>query len=196
MSVWKIDFEDGSDSIDFANLRKVFANYRKAVLRLARKNLTTLNKISSGNLYNSLTIKTNKDGYVISWEADGTDYLNYIDLGVQGAKNNIKAPESPFKFGSGTGPQGALVPAIDKWVVQKPIKEARDSKGRFISRKQLVRSIARSVYLNGLETTYFVSDPLYNLWQRYEKQATDAITEDLTNHLMEKNLELKLEIKL
>ena len=74
--------------------------------------------------------------------------------------NNKKAPQSPFKFGSGTGPKGKLIPAIDKWVVVKPIKDARDAKGRFIPRKSLVRAISTNIYKYGIEPTPFIRPPM------------------------------------
>jgi hypothetical protein len=164
----------------------VFNNYRRAVVRAARANLKKLGKNASGKLSKSLRVKVKQQDYIIEWYPDGLPYWQFVDYGVQGAQTNYKAPESPFRFGSGTGQKGRLVPAIDKWVVIKPIPDARDEKGKFVPRKELVRRIARAVYLHGLETTYFFTDPMYNLWKRYELQFEDAMYRDLDGTIGDK----------
>ena len=188
MSTWKVEYEiDGVWSkIRLEETEQVFSNYRRAVVRAARSNLRKLGKNASGRLSKSLSVAVRKEDYLFEWYPDGLPYWQFVDYGVQGAKSNLKAPESPFKFGTGTGPKGKLVPAIDKWVVVKPIPDARDEKGKFIPRKDMVRSIARSVYLNGLETTYFFTDPIFNLWKRYELQFEDAMFVDVDAALSEK----------
>lgn len=177
MSVWVLEI--GDDEVDLAKTEKAFRNYRRAVVRAARRNLKQLDKNASGKLSSSLRIVTENEDGELKWSPKGTPYLEFVDLGVQGARSNRKAPESPFKFGSGTGQKGKLVPAIDRWVVVKPVEAGRDEKGRFVERKELVRRIARFVYLNGLETTNFISDPFVQLWKRYEEQFADAMYQDI-----------------
>lgn len=188
MSTWKVEYEiDGVWSkVKLEESESVFSNYRRAVVRAARSNLRKLGKNASGRLSKSLNVKVVRKDYLIEWMPNGLPYWQFVDYGVQGAKYNFKAPESPFKFGTGTGPKGKLVPAIDKWVVVKPIPDARDEKGKFIPRKDLVRSIARSVYLNGLETTYFFTDPMVTLWQRYQLRFEDAMYVDLEKAITDK----------
>lgn len=178
---WKVEYEiDGKWSkVRLEETMGVFSNYRRAVVRAARANLRKKGKNASGKLSKSLRVAVKKQDYLLEWYPDGLPYWKYVDFGVQGAQTNFKAPESPFKFGTGSGPKGKLVPAIDKWVVVKPIPEARDEKGKFIPRKEQVRSIARAVYLHGLETTYFFADPMFNLFARYELALEDALYVDL-----------------
>jgi hypothetical protein len=188
MGGWKVEYEiDGVWSkIRLEEAEGVFNNYRRAVVRAARANLKKLGKNASGKLSKSLRVKVKQQDYIIEWYPDGLPYWQFVDYGVQGAQTNYKAPESPFRFGSGTGQKGRLVPAIDKWVVIKPIPDARDEKGKFVPRKELVRRIARAVYLHGLETTYFFTDPMYNLWKRYELQFEDAMYRDLDGTIGDK----------
>jgi len=188
MAGWKVEYEvDGVWSkVRLDQAERIFKNYRRAVVRAAQANLKRLGKNATGNLSKSLQVGVKQQDYLIEWYPDGLPYWQYVDYGVQGALTNYKAPESPFKFGSGTGPKGRLVPSIDKWVVVKPIPEARDEKGKFIPRKELVRRIARAVYLHGLETTYFFTDPMYNLWKRYELQFEDAMYEDIDSAIGDK----------
>lgn len=185
---WKVEYEiDGKWSkVRLEETMGVFGNYRRAVIRAARANLKKKGKNASGKLSKSLRIGITKQDYLFEWYPDGLPYWKYVDFGVQGAKTNLKAPDSPFKFGTGSGPKGKLVPAIDRWVVVKPIPEVRDEKGRFIPRKDQVRSIARAVYLHGLETTYFFTDPMFKLFTRYELAMEDALFVDLDNALDDK----------
>ena len=181
MSSWKVEYEiDGVWSkVALEESEKIFTNYRRAVVRAARANLKRLGKNASGKLSKSLNIGVDRQDYLLNWYPNGLSYWQFVDYGVQGALTNYKAPESPFKFGTGSGPKGKLIPAIDKWVVVKPIPEARDETGKFIPRKEMVRRISRAVYLHGLETTYFFTDPMVKLWSRYELQFEDAMYLDL-----------------
>jgi hypothetical protein len=193
MSTWKVEYEiDGEWSkVSLQESEGVFSNYRRAVVRAARANLKRLGKNASGRLSRSLNVKVVRQDYLIEWSPNGLPYWQFVDYGVKGAKYALRAPDSPFQFGTGTGPKGKLIPAIDKWVVVKPIPDARDQQGRFIPRKELVRNIARSVYLNGLETTNFFTDPMVNLWERYQLAFEDAMYQDL-----EKALEGKIPAEL
>lgn len=172
--------------IELQESQRVFNNYRKAVIRAARSNLKKEGKIASGRLYKNIRLSITASEHIVNIQPfmKGADYWQYVDQGVQGAKSNVLAPDSPFKFGSGTGPKGKLVPAIDKWTIVKPIKEVRDERGRFIPRKRLVRMIARSVYLKGLRPTYFISDPFEKLIDRYLDKLGEAFAEDVNRDLM------------
>jgi hypothetical protein len=76
--------------------------------------------------------------------------------------------------------------AIDRWIVRKPLKEARQN-GKFISRKSLAFLIQRAIYQRGLTRTQFFTRPFT---QQFNKQ-TDKIVEAFAD-----DLELALEQKL
>jgi len=177
---------DETVEVKYEQLQRVFNNFRRAVISKARKILKKEDKVATGRLYKSITLKAEMKDHVISFNpfTKGADYWKYVDQGVQGAKNNFKAPDSPFKFGSGTGPKGKLVPAIDRWTIAKPIPEVRDERGRFIPRKELVRRIARSVYMYGLRPTNFITDPLEQMYKKYSDDMQQAISDDLEPHVV------------
>lgn len=179
MGVIKIEWN--GEEYKLEALDKEVNKFKRAVVRAARLNLSKLGKNATGNLSKRITVKVEVSEFniAITPDAGKSTYWDFVDQGVQGVKTNRKAPESPFKFGTETGPKGKLVPAIDRWTVVKPVMEVRDAKGRFIPRKRLVRMIARNVYLHGLETTNFVSEPLMAQWAKREKDMMAALADDI-----------------
>lgn len=177
----KIEFEFEKETYRMFNLEKVMDLYAKAVRRAAQANLRKQDKNATGTLSRTIKLhyEVKKYDVLIYPVTKAAPYWEYVDLGVQGFLTNRKAPDSPFKFGTGTGPKGKLVPAIDRWTIVKPVMDVRDAKGKFIPRKSLVRMIARSVYLHGLKTTHFISDPMSTKWDNYADRITEALAKDL-----------------
>lgn len=158
------------------------------VISESKQNLQKENKV--GELSNSLRYKINdtSDGFEVLFL--GTDYGSFVDQGVQGANPNKlprnskwfgvnKAPTSKFRFGSGTGQKGGLRGAIDKWVVSKPIMSARNKKGQFIPRKSLTFLISRSIYLSGIKTTNFFTNPFNKMKTNLIKELNFAFAKDI-----------------
>jgi hypothetical protein len=176
---------------DYKAALQVFA---KSVIKQAKTNLTQKKKNVSKRLYNSLDfeIKVDDNGngkLVFLME----DYGFFQDQGVRGKdpsriKNGIqKAPNSPYKFGSGTG-KGSMRKGLDKWIVQKGIAP-RDKQGRFVSRDTLKFLIARSIYFQGIEPSYFFTKPYQNLLRKlpsdlataYGKVTADQFLKEIKN---------------
>ena len=68
---------------------------------------------------------------------------------------------------------------IDRWIVSKPLKEARDKSGRFIARKSLAFLIQRSIFQRGLERTQFFSKPFTKQLNKETEKITKAFADDL-----------------
>tara|TARA_R110002110_G_scaffold280407_6_gene495104 strand:+ start:278 stop:883 length:606 start_codon:yes stop_codon:yes gene_type:complete len=192
-----IEFGGKLHKLELYRTQKQFDKYAKAVIKRARSILDEEGKNASGNLRKSMNYEyaTNKKQFSLTFTFDGADYWDIVEQGVQGAVNNKKAPNSPFKFGSGNGPKGKLIPAIDKWVVVKPIKDARDAKGRFIPRKKLVRAISSNIYKYGIQPTPFIRPPMRILFDRHKDKIAAAFASDVY-HFFNKNLPLKFNIEL
>ena len=114
------------------------------------------------------------------------DYWDFVDEGVRGSggfkgSGKMRGQGSPFKFKGKNIKKGV----IDRWIVYKPLKEARDKQGRFIPRKSMAFLIGRAIAQRGLTRTQFFSKPLT---QQLKKQS-DAIVEAFGNDV-EKQLEL------
>ena len=141
-------------------------------------------KTTSGNkLYNDFDylVTATKSSVTLEFEFGGAeDYWQFVDEGVRGAggfkgSGKMRGQGSPFKFSNKMPPRGA----IDRWIVGKPLRAARDKSGRFISRKSLAFLIQRSIFQRGLERTQFFSKPFT---EQLEKQ-TETITKAFANDL-------------
>ena len=153
---------------------------------LKRKRKTT----SQNKLYNDfdyiVTKRTNNVTLEFEFGA-AEDYWQFVDEGVKGAggykgSGKMRGEGSPFKFQSKMPPRGV----IDRWIVSKPLKAARDKKGRFITRKSLAFLIQRSIYQRGLERTQFFTRPFTTQLKKQTNKILKAFAEDLEISLEEK----------
>jgi len=136
------------------HVKRVFDIFGQKTVETARGILNALGKNTSGNLSDSLGYHLDvKDGK-LDLRFLGAPYTRIVDEGIKGSKSSAKAPKSPFSYRTKQPPSGV----IDKWVVRKGIKSARDERGRFIPRKSLVFLMARSIKLYGIKPTNFFSD--------------------------------------
>jgi hypothetical protein len=152
---------------------------------LKRKKKTT----SQNTLYKGFDymVKGGDSRIELIFEFGGAeDYWDFVDEGVRGSggfkgSGKMRGQGSPFKFKGKNIKKGV----IDRWIVYKPLKEARDKQGRFIPRKSMAFLIGRAIAQRGLTRTQFFSKPLT---QQLKKQS-DAIVEAFGNDV-EKQLEL------
>ena len=146
---------------------------------LKRKKKTT----SPNTLFNDFDylVTASKDSVTLEFEFGGAeDYWQFVDEGVRGAggfkgSGRARGQNSPFKYSTKMPPRRF----IDKWIVSKPLKAARDKSGRFIARKSLAFLIQRSIFQRGLERTQFFTKPLT---QQLKKQ-TDNIVKSFADDM-------------
>jgi hypothetical protein len=126
------------------------------VVSKARTNLAIKGKNSTGNLSRSISgnYKVSANSFELSFSME--DYGTFQDLGVKGARSSNKAPNSPYKFGTGTAPKGMFKTAINAWVIRKGI--APRTNGKFASRSQMLFNIRRSIFNTGLRPSLFFTD--------------------------------------
>ena len=148
--------------VEKERIQKALDRFAKHVTTQAKRNLTQKDHNDTKKLYNSIKsevkVMPNSIGLYFTMEEHGL----YQDLGVKGKRSSAKAPESPFKFGSGTGKEGGLTEAIEKWVTRKRFQfksKEEGSKGRYLSYKQTAHLITRSIYSKGLQPTLFFTRP-------------------------------------
>jgi hypothetical protein len=146
-------------------LREELNKFAKYVIQQSRSNLTKGKKNTSKELYNSLgyDIESSKDSTSMAFKM--ADYGKFQDLGVKGKDSSAKAPNSPYKFGTGSGKKGGLTKGIDKWVRRRGI-QFRDKKGRFLSYEQTGYIITRSVYKTGMKASMFFTKPFERAFKR------------------------------
>ena len=138
---------------------KAFADY---VVQQSRTNLTKGGKNVSKELYNSIkgevVSDTDNNYTIIGFSMDG--YGQFVDQGVKGKSSSTKAPNSPFKFGSGTGKKGGLSKGIQSWVKARGFQFRDRKSGRFLSYQSTAFLISRSIYHKGIKPSNFFSRPL------------------------------------
>lgn len=165
----------------YANLDKALSLFSSYVVGKSKANLNRLKKNTTGNLNKSIKgyYKVSKNSFQISFEME--DYGTFQDLGVQGTKSSRKAPNSPFKMGTGSAPKGMFKTAINSWVVRKGI--APRDKGKFTDRKQLNYLIRKSIYETGLKTTNFFTEPFETAFKRLPDEVVEAYGLDIESLL-------------
>jgi len=138
---------------------KAFGDY---VVQQSRTNLTKGGRNVSKDLYNSIkneVVSDPENGYtIIGFSMDG--YGQFVDQGVKGKSSSAKAPNSPFKFGSGTGKKGGLSKNIKQWVKARAFQFRDKKSGRFMSYERTSNLIIHSIYHKGTKPTNFFSRPL------------------------------------
>jgi hypothetical protein len=145
--------------MELTNVDALIKKFRSYVIQQSRSNLTKGGKNVSSRLYNSIQSEVLKEDDYSLINFSMEDYGAYQDQGVKGKSKSAKAPNSPFKFGSGNGRKGGLTEGIDKWVRQRGIQFRDKKTGKFISYKSTAFIITRSIYQTGLRPSLFFTKP-------------------------------------
>lgn len=179
--------------IVFHETRKILLDFRKRWKRMAIRVLDDEDKNATGNLRRGISPVLFQDGNKFGVKMEfplKVDYADYVDQGVQGAKSRRKAPDSPYRFGSGTGRKGTLVPAIRAWIPQKGISNVdwRDKGGRFLSYDSMARKISRAIYLYGIKPTPFITETFETLFDKYHPKIEASLLKDIQNSLDDANI--------
>ena len=145
----------------------VIKKFRDYVIQQSRSNLTKGGKNVSKDLYNSLKgeIVTDNGFTIVGFKMD--DYGAFQDQGVKGKTSSLKAPNSPFKFGSGTGAKGGLTQGIDKWVRARGFQFRDKKSGKFLSYQSTAYLITRSIFHKGIKPSLFFTKPFEAGYKKY-----------------------------
>ena len=143
--------------------------FGKYVVQQSKSNLSKKKKKDTSNLYNGVKFEVTKekDSTTLSFDfGTANDYWQFVDKGVKGVSSSAKAPNSPFKFGTGTGKSGGLTKGINGWVARKRIQFQDKKTKQFLSYKATAFLIMRSIWNKGLETTNFFTKPFEQAFKR------------------------------
>lgn len=145
--------------MDKAEVQKALERFRNHVISVSKRNLTNQNKNVSKKLYNSIRgdVKAMPNSFSLQFYME--DYGAYQDLGVKGKSSSSKAPNSPFKFGSGTGKEGGLRKGIFDWVKKRRFQFKDRKSGRFLSYESTAFLITRGIYNKGMKPSMFFTKP-------------------------------------
>ena len=143
--------------------------FGKYVVQQSKSNLSKKKKKDTSNLYNGVKFEVTKekDSTTLSFDfGSANDYWQFVDKGVKGVSSSAKAPNSPFKFGTGSGKSGGLTKGINGWVARKRIQFQDRKTKQFLSYKATAFLIIRSIWNKGLETTNFFTKPFEQAFKR------------------------------
>jgi hypothetical protein len=173
-----------------SNVEKELKNFAKYVVTKARMNLRSSDKNSSGSLSKSLDsdVKVSKNSFQLTFMME--DYGVFQDKGVKGKSSSSKAPNSPFKFGSGTGRKGGLTEGINKWVRRKRFQFKDRKSGKFLSYDSTAFLISRSIYQKGIAPSMFFTKPFEKAFKNIDKDLIKAYRLDIET-LMENSINNK-----
>ncbi len=162
-----------------SNVEKELKNFAKYVVTKSRMNLRSSDKNSSGDLSRSLDsdVKVSKNSFQLSFIME--DYGVFQDKGVRGKSSSAKAPNSPFKFGTGTGRKGGLSEGINKWVKRKRFQFRDKKSGRFLSYDSTAFLISRSIYQKGIAPSLFFTKPFEKAFTNLDDKIIEAYKLDI-----------------
>lgn len=160
-------------------VKKSLERFRNHVISVSKRNLTNKRKNVSKSLYNSIKGDVKAMPNSISIQFSMLDYGAYQDLGVKGKKSSSKAPNSPFKFGSGTGKSGGLTKGISKWVKQRRIQFKDKKSGRFLSYESTAFLITRGIYNKGMKPSMFFTRPFEAAYRNLPDELVESFGLDV-----------------
>ena len=168
------------------HLKETFEKFGKYVVQQARTNLTKKKKNVSKTLYDSIQYKetTSQSGASFSFDFLMEEYGEFQDKGVRGKSSSSKAPNSPFKFGSGTGKKGGLTEAMQGYVKRRKIQFRDRKTGKFLSYKSTAFLISRSIYQKGIKPSLFFTKPFVAAFKRLPDELLEAYSIGLEKDLI------------
>lgn len=164
------------------NVQKALEKFRDQVVRQSKANLTRQGKNVTRKLYNSIDgeVFTGPNSIGIYFEMD--EHGSYVDQGVKGAVSTSKAPNSPYRFGSGTGKKGGLTKGIGEWVKKKRF-QFRNPDGTFMSYKSMTHIIARSIYRKGIKPSLFFTKAFENAYKKLPDEIVESFGLDIDKEI-------------
>lgn len=162
---------------------KYLNDFAKYVIQQSRSNLSKQGKTNTKALYNSLDseIEVGANSFRLAFLS--TDYAEFVDKGVRGKTSANRAPNSPFRFGTGSGRKGGLTEGILKWVQQKRIQFKNKQSGKFLSYQSTSFLIARSIYHKGIKPSLFFTKPFEKAFERLPGELVEAYGLDVEQFL-------------
>tara|TARA_R110001632_G_scaffold93388_2_gene199036 strand:- start:541 stop:1122 length:582 start_codon:yes stop_codon:yes gene_type:complete len=167
--------------VDNSQTIKALNDFAQNIVVPYMRNLTKSKAYDKGGLYQSIRSEVVEGGgntgigageYSINIVIDdpGSSYFNFVDKGVKGTESSLKAPNSPYRFGTGTGPRGGLTRSITEWSQRKGLYKYRFG-------------IIKNIYKYGLKTRPIL-DPTFDYAQKlietsYEERLEQGFADDM-----------------
>jgi hypothetical protein len=174
--------------MEFKEINKIFNEFGKYMVSESQKNLKSFGK-GSGPLYNSLSYKVTDDPNKVTFDFFMEDYGLFQDQGVKGANpkklsSNAKitgqqAPNSPYKFGSGSVASWAQIKNIR--LRQYTYKDGKKkSTGKFAKGNYdtIGQIIASNIFNRGLKPSFFYTKPFNYAFENLPEDLFDSFAVD------------------
>lgn len=177
--------------MDLTKTQELIKKFRDYVIKQSKSNLTRQGKNVTKSLYDSIKgeIVSENNYTIVGFVMD--EHGAYQDQGVRGAKSSSKAPNSPFRFGSGTGRAGGMREGIGKWVERRRIQFRDKKSGQFLTYKSTAYIISRSIYNKGLKPSLFFTKPFEAGFAKYiDTDLIKAFSQDVDT-IIDYNLKAK-----
>jgi len=160
-------------------VQKALERFRNHVVSVSKRNLTNKNKNVSKKLYNSIRgeVKAMPNSFSLQFYME--DYGAFQDLGVQGKNSISKAPNSPFRFGKGTGKPGGLTQGIKEWVKKRRFQFKDRKTGQFLSYESTAFLITRGIYNKGIRPSMFFTKPFQAAYKNLPDELVKSFALDV-----------------
>jgi hypothetical protein len=165
---------------ELKNVNDVLKRFRDYVIQQSRSNLSKGGKNVSKELYNSLKGEILSENNYSLVGFSMAEYGQFQDQGVRGKSSSAKAPNSPFRFGTGTGKKGGLTKSINKWVRARGFQFRDKKSGEFLSYEQTGFLISRSIFHKGIKPSMFFTKPFEAGYKKFiDTDLFEAFGQDL-----------------
>jgi hypothetical protein len=169
--------------MDAVKTQSTLDSFIKYVVQQSKSNLSKKDKNVSKQLYNSIDGKFKANKNSIEGYFQMEKYGEFQDKGVKGKFSSAKAPNSPFKFGSGTGKKGGLTNGIENWVTRRRLQFKDRQTGKFLTYKQTAFMITKSIYAKGMKPTEFFTRPFELAFKKLPDDLIEAYGLDVETFL-------------
>ncbi|QDP47397.1 MAG: hypothetical protein GOVbin2950_29 [Prokaryotic dsDNA virus sp.] len=175
-------------------VNKILHKFGKYVVQQARTNLSKSGKTKkSRNLYDSIDYKVNQFSDSIDLLFSMEDYGAFQDLGVKGkdpskVSPNAKitgqqAPNSPYKFGSGSrkGTFKQFAARMSVFAKKRNIRFRQGKTGRFAKGgyDSMGYVIAKNIFNRGIKPSFFFTKPFQAAFKYIPDEVVEAFVFDI-----------------
>jgi hypothetical protein len=195
------------DKIDFNKVAELVKDFANDLVKDLQANLFKSNINASNNLSQSITfepLRIYKTGIVFELMLDS--YYKYVDQGVKGADESLRAPNSPFQYRDKIPPKSKL----KQWIADKPLSIRtsvdlikKDKKGNSLINKKTGKVMKRrpstiekttindeiekvaflmaeNIRRKGLKATNFYSSVVNEeRFEKFKKEISEAFKQDI-----------------
>lgn len=186
--------------MNWIQTKQALSSFRDYLVTQSRRNLSLRGIKSNSKLYKSIKgivrLKRNRDalgrfsgGSMPALDIYMTQYAKYVDGGVKGTHDkDTDRNQKRYKFNPSK--KAIDYDAAEAFVNRKRIR-LRDSKGRFLNKRQTVRGIASAIHAKGIKRSLFLTKPFNRGYKKLVNNVAEGAANDITNEMV-KQIKLRI----